>query len=955
MKRRVVGLLAALILASGLQMSAGAEDLTNDYILGNSSLNLLNGGVFSEEDLNIEDYTGGASYSSINVFTDHIYYVADDTKIVQVDRSSGESTVLYQAEAVISRMFVVNDKTAYFVQNGNAYTYDFETKELMALQETGDVQSVIPTPYGEIYERGEAFHWDVYAGENQVFHDIYQCYTEDGNLIVTMDHKEYQVSLERLFAEDFSSADLSEYVYETTPESEISLHSEEDGICEECEKNAKNFTEADYEASLAAEPGEEATASDEVSAYAMSDLSKEQQNIVNRAEEQAKVTWTPLKNVSGWDGDYTFRAGKTYTGIPYGQPVYAKYVPYDASIAEFRNAVKDGNSKFYTDRSTFNASAPYYSSDCSGFVSWAWGLSSRHYTGSIASAGKRISGTDSEILYKLQVGDMLLKAGSHVVLVEDVVYKSGQLKSLTIIEQTPPIIKRTVYGQGGTKTLQQFLNYYHPASSYLAYRSNKVTDDNKNSSDAGNGPVVDTTPHVVYSTHVQTYGWQAESKDGETSGTIGESKRLEAIKISLKNYGNVSVTYRTHAQTYGWLNWVKDGSLSGTVNESKRLEAIEIKLEGTDASKYDIYYRAYAQTYGWLGWAKNGESAGTKGLSKRLEAIQIKVVPKGSAAPGSTDNRFVEQADGAPSVEYQTHVQTYGWQNVVKDGATAGTSGESKRLEGIKINVANNSKVSVKYRTHVQTYGWMDWVTAGHLSGTSGESKRLEAIQIELTGTDKDKYDIYYRVHAQTYGWLGWAKNGESAGTEGAYKRLEAIQIKIVEKGKAAPGSTSNHFVKLTSADLPQLELQFQTHVQTYGWTGLTTGTSGTSGTSGQSKRLEAIKIRLLKGDSSSGIEYRTHVQTYGWQSWAKNGALSGTSGESKRLEAIQIKLTGTAAQKYDIYYRVHSQTYGWLGWAKNGESAGTEGKSKRLEAIQIKLVNKGGVAPTSTTSSFVK
>ena len=208
-----------------------------------------------------------------------------------------------------------------------------------------------------------------------------------------------------------------------------------------------------------------------------------------------------------------------------------------------------------------------------------------------------------------------------------------------------------------------------------------------------------------------------ESKDGETSGTIGESKRLEAIKISLKNYGNVSVTYRTHAQTYGWLNWVKDGSLSGTVNESKRLEAIEIKLEGTDASKYDIYYRAYAQTYGWLGWAKNGESAGTKGLSKRLEAIQIKVVPKGSAAPGSTDNRFVEQADGAPSVEYQTHVQTYGWQNVVKDGASAGTSGESKRLEGIKINVANNSKVSVKYRTHVQTYGWMNWVTAGQSIG----------------------------------------------------------------------------------------------------------------------------------------------------------------------------------------------------------------------------------------------
>ena len=91
-------------------------------------------------------------------------------------------------------------------------------------------------------------------------------------------------------------------------------------------ESVRNVSEEEYEASLAAEPGEEATASDEISAYAMSDLSKEQQNIVNRAEEQAKVTWTPLKNVSGWDGDYTFRAGKTYTGIPYGQPVYAKYV-----------------------------------------------------------------------------------------------------------------------------------------------------------------------------------------------------------------------------------------------------------------------------------------------------------------------------------------------------------------------------------------------------------------------------------------------------------------------------------------------------------------------------------------------------------------------------------------------------------------------------------------------------
>lgn len=96
----------------------------------------------------------------------------------------------------------------------------------------------------------------------------------------------------------------------------------------------------------------------------------------------------------------------------------------------------------------------------------------------------------------------------------------------------------------------------------------------------------------------------------------------------------------------------------------------------------------------------------------------------------------------------------------------------------------------------MQTYGWQDWVTGGNVAGTTGQSKRLEAICIELSGNMKESYDIYYRVHSQTYGWLGWAKNGEEAGTEGLAKRLEAIQIVLVEKGGNPPGSTEGAFIK---------------------------------------------------------------------------------------------------------------------------------------------------------------
>ncbi|MDO4473069.1 MAG: family 78 glycoside hydrolase catalytic domain [Eubacteriales bacterium] len=299
---------------------------------------------------------------------------------------------------------------------------------------------------------------------------------------------------------------------------------------------------------------------------------------------------------------------------------------------------------------------------------------------------------------------------------------------------------------------------------------------------------------LVYSTHVQSFGWQQTCGDGEISGTVGSAKRLEGIKISVQNVDvSGGITYQTHVQSYGWQDWKSDGQIAGTTGQAKRLEAIKIKLTGNLEKQYDVYYRVHVQTFGWLGWAKNGESAGSEGYAKRLEAIQIKLVRKGNTAPGTTNDAFRKAAIG-----YRTHVQSYGWQSYVYDGAMSGTTGEAKRLEAIQIeNMDSSVSGSVQYRTHIQSYGWESgWKSNGQMSGTSGKAKRLEAIQIRLTGEMSEKYDIYYRVHAQTYGWLGWAKNGESAGTEGLAKRLEGIEIVLVEKDGKAPGSVENAFLK---------------------------------------------------------------------------------------------------------------------------------------------------------------
>ena len=151
-------------------------------------------------------------------------------------------------------------------------------------------------------------------------------------------------------------------------------------------------------------------------------------------------------------------------------------------------------------------------------------------------------------------------------------------------------------------------------------------------------------PAIEYRTHVQNVGWQSLVADGAVSGTEGQALRLEGIEINTitKNY-DLGVKYKTHVQNIGWQNYVADGALSGTAGKALRLEAIQIELTGNDADLFDVYYRVHAENVGWMGWASNGQQAGTAGFGYRLEGIRIEIVPKGSAAPGSTENPFIQK------------------------------------------------------------------------------------------------------------------------------------------------------------------------------------------------------------------------------------------------------------------------------------------------------------------------
>lgn len=379
---------------------------------------------------------------------------------------------------------------------------------------------------------------------------------------------------------------------------------------------------------------------------------------------------------------------------------------------------------------------------------------------------------------------------------------------------------------------------------------------------------------VAYNTHIQYKGWESNfsKKDGQTSGTSGESLRLEGIKIKLINANDISIKYQTHIQNVGWQNWKSDGEMAGTSGQSLRLEGIKIKLENTE--KYSVMYRVHVQNIGWQDWKYDGEMAGTSGQSLRLEAIEIKIIDKvekgtmyvdtvipntyyedenikisgwkmanveGTNIKATLDNNEIEKINYTKRQDVINVIHGYG---TIKENPNPGfdfsiklselqegkhtlkiaiVNKNGKELQTYKKDFTIDRNIHIKYRTHVQYKGWQDWKMGPNMAGTSGEGLRLEAIQINASNLPKG-VTLKYQTHIQNIGWQEWKTNGEIAGTSGKGLRLEGIRIK-------------------------------------------------------------------LEGTTEYSVVYRTHVQNKGWQDWCYDGETSGTFGEELRLEAIEIKI----------------------------------------------------------------
>ncbi|MBR3163394.1 MAG: CotH kinase family protein [Clostridia bacterium] len=542
---------------------------------------------------------------------------------------------------------------------------------------------------------------------------------------------------------------------------------------------------------------------------------------------------------------------------------------------------------------------------------------------------------------------------------------------------------------------------------------------------------------ISYQSHVQNIGWQEWKKDGDLTGTIGQGLRIEAIRLKLNNAPKYSIRYRVHVENIGWTDWIYDGQIAGTTGKSLRIEAIEIQIiDRTPKTKLYIdtpnnivtNSPRQAKITGW----KMSNLEGTK-IKVYIDDNTVELDPKyikykkredviaritgygtaeQNALPGFDVSIPTEELEiGKHSAkivvclndeelknqtvlfdvtrntvpEYQTHIQNIGWQEWKRDGQIAGTSGQSLRLEAIKIELDNMPNVDAKYQVHIQNIGWQEWKKNGELAGTEGKSLRLEAIRIKLDYSNE--YTIMYRVHVQNVGWQAWKEEGELAGTEGKSLRLEAIQIKVVKKTPKTkiyidtPQNTvtnSPRQVKITGWKMSNLTgtklhvyiddstipieesyIKYKKRedvlaaITGYGTVeqnalpgfdinipteNLEVGKHSVKIVVSLDNKEQANQVLYFEVTRNVSVEYSTHMQYIGWQEYVDNGETSGAIGSGYRLEALKINLYNNFDIEGDIKYSAYVQNIGWQEEVENNELSGTTNQEKKIEAIKVSL-----------------
>lgn len=492
MFRRITALIMSVLLCLLLLPTEGLAKQDTWTKSGNTDINILNGGVmlrdggdfyFVENGIFVQKNDENLKLSSdrgknLNLYNGYIYYTVG-SELRRVPQNGGNVEKVFSAGTEIKQLYVL-DGDIEFLAGGRLYKESKDSGSIKTISAITDVEGFIPTQYGDVLLQGKVFDYTIMINGKAVLTNVTSCYTDSGYLAVSIQNENYMIELKKLFNGFDAKTDLLDFNIHGTIALATLLKPDDAILTDKDVDNDKNLSTvaqstgdtgtmslmADDVSNLT-DPTQtmtpETTQSPEVTlqptATPIPTVSEGQKNIVKRARQLTEIKWTPLEDIYQWGQAGVFKAETTYTGIPYGQPINCNgYIGYGVSIETFASSVLDNTSKFYTTYSTYNKTAPSMSTDCSGYVSYAWGLVNRLTTYSMTGVASIVS---DQSIYSLQIGDCIDKTSSHIVLVSGLSYDSaGNITGIEIMEETPVITRVTKYGNGASKTLSNFQSSY---------------------------------------------------------------------------------------------------------------------------------------------------------------------------------------------------------------------------------------------------------------------------------------------------------------------------------------------------------------------------------------------------------------------------------------------------------------------------------------------------------------
>lgn len=208
---------------------------------------------------------------------------------------------------------------------------------------------------------------------------------------------------------------------------------------------------------------------------------------------------------------------------------------------------------------------------------------------------------------------------------------------------------------------------------------------------------------------------------GRSNMIVGRSNLANVNRAAAKGYGYRLVEFgfisnKNDVKIFNSrMDDIAEGVLKAFDIPTKRIKQIPGKAKNDN----QLWYRAHCQNLGWLDPVRDGQTAGTTGFSTRLEALLI-------------DLRTIREKNPDAKLSGDFHIQGIGWVHVddIEHDTILGTIGKSLRLEAFRLHLTGVPDKKLYYEAHVQDIGWQGVRSDGEMAGTTGQSKRIEAVRI---------------------------------------------------------------------------------------------------------------------------------------------------------------------------------------------------------------------------------